>query len=301
MAAIPCSQCGYSAEVPAGFRGWLQCGKCGQPFRVGRSALAGPVVAMFFWLSLFGIVAGGAYLGAMYLKDRGQVAVVEPTDKAEPPSTQPVSPPPTVPAKDDAEAKRVAEEQAKLDAERRKKEEEDKQQRLDEERRERERKEQQAREEEEKRKKEEQAKLEMEKVLALKRNPALSTSLEEVETTPDKFAGKFFTIDRASIKVSGGVDRHRDLNRFTLGVTSERGKYYSRVPLSGLLISTGDKVGLELQKSLDASEDYYRFKLFGECRKWQKKGDTARSHPEIHVYKIEIYSRTGRLTKLLEE
>lgn len=301
MAAIPCSQCGYSAEVPAGFNGWLQCGKCGKPFRVGGSAIAGPVVAMLLWLLLFGIVGGGAYLGVMYFKDRGQVAVVDPTEKIEErPPTQPISPPPTVPAKEDAEAKRLAEEQAKLDAERRRKEEENKQ-RLEEERRERERKEQQAREEEEKRKKEEQTKLEMEKLLTLKRNPALNTSLEEVEATPDKFAGKFFTIDRVAIKVGGGVDRHKDLNRFTLGVTSERGKYYSRVPLSGLLVSTGDKVGLELQRSLDASEDYYRFKLFGEVRKWQKKGDAARSHPEVHVYKIEIYSRTGRLTKQLEE
>lgn len=298
MASIECSQCGYSAELPAGYRGWLKCGKCGKPFRVGGN----PIVAMLLWLSLFVVVGGGAYLAATHFKESGQVAVVDPTGKSAVPSpTEPDGPGPIVPTrKDDAEAKRLAEEQARLAEERRKKEEEERQQRLEEEKRERERKEQQAREEEEKRKKEEQAKLELEKLLALKRNPPLTASLEDVEALPDKFTGKYLSIDRVTIKVNG-IDRHKDLNRFTIGVTSERGKYFSRVPISGLLVSTGDKLGLELQKSIDASEDYYRFKLFCEIRKWQKKGDTTKSYPDVHVYKVEIYSRTGSLTKRLEE
>lgn len=298
MAAIECSQCGYSAELPAGYRGWLKCGKCGKPFRVG----GGPLLAMLLWLLLFGIVGGGSYLAVAFFKENGQVAVVDPTGKSDDSqTTPPAGPAPVEPTrKDDAEAKRLAEEQARLAEERRKKEEEDRQQRLEEEKRERERREQQAREEEEKRKKEEQAKLELEKLLALKRNPPLTASLEDIEATPDKFTGKYLSIDRVTIKVNA-IDRHKDLNRFTIGVTSERGKYFSRVPISGLLVSTGDKLGLELQKSVEASEDYYRFKLFCEVRKWQKKSDATKSYPDVHVYKVEIYSRTGGLTKRLEE
>lgn len=298
MAVIDCSQCGYRAELPAGYRGWLKCGKCGKPFRVGGS----PLLAVALWLLLFGIVGGGSYLGVSLFKERGQVAVVDPTGKSDGRTpTQPEGPSPaTQTRKDDAEAKRQAEEQARLEAERLKKEEADRQQRLEEEKRERERKEQQAREEEEKRKKEEQAKLELENLLALKRNPPLSASLEDVEAAPDKFTGKYLSIDRVTIKLNA-IDRHKDLNRITLGVTSERGKYFSRVPISGLLISTGDKLGLELQKGIEAGEDYYRFKLFCEIRKWQKKGDAAKSYPDVHVYKVEIYSRTGGLTKRLEE
>src|SRR5262249_44741728 len=142
----------------------------------------------------------------------------------------------------EAEAKRKAdalaqqeEERRRQEAQRKKQEDEKLAQKKDQERRA-----QQALEE--LRRKEEQAKQEAERLLTLRKNSPVAASLEEIEMFPDKYFGQFVSADRVVVKLNA-IEHSKELKRFTLGVTSEQGKYYSRVPLTGLLISTSDKLG----------------------------------------------------------
>ncbi len=151
---------------------------------------------------------------------------------------------------------------------------------------------------EEQQKKEEKARVAAEKLAALKRNPPVA-ALEDIESAPDRYLGQFLLIERANIKLAA-IDRHKELGRYTIGLTSERGSYYSRVPLSGLIVSTGDKVATTMLKQIDGTDNFFRYKLYCEIRKWGKK-ENARTWPEVFIYRLEAFDRMGNLTRVMEE
>ena len=269
-----------------------------------RARRASRVGFVFLWLFL-GIAVGGI----TYFAITGFVGLARTRAEAsnqalttEPQPSPPVEEPVEEPAETkESESKRQAEEAARQEEERLRQEAQRKKQEEDEilaQKKEAERRVEQAREEQ--RRKEEQTKREAERLLAQKKNSPVAASLEEIETFPDKYFGQFVSAERVVIKLSA-IDYSKELKRITIGVTSEQGKYYSRAPLSGLLVSTSEKLGGLLQKHIDGTDDYYRFKLYCEIRKWQKKGDTSRSYPEAFVYRVEAYDRMGKLTKMLEE
>jgi hypothetical protein len=258
----------------------------------------GQFVLLLAWLVLLVFIGAGSYLAVSHFVWQKRAAKAEPSPVPPPPATQPPPPPPTEPEKtmDDPDRQKK-EEEARQEAERqeaeRKKQEEAKRLAAE---KEKERLEQQAREEQ--RKKEEAARKEAERLLALKRNPPVA-ALEDIETAPDKYVGRFVTVERVTIKLAA-IERHKDLGRFTLGVTSERGQYYSRVPLTGLLVSTSDKLAMLMQKQIDGTDNFFRFKLFCEVRRWGKK-DSTRTWPEVFVYRVEAFDRMGNQTRVMEE
>jgi hypothetical protein len=254
---------------------------------------------MIAWMILLVIVGAGSYFVVSQFAGR-RAAQSDPAPIATQP-TPTVPEPPTSPAThDDVAARKKAEEEAQQEADRqrleaqRQKEEEAK--RLADQK-EKELLEQQAREEQ--RKKEEAAKKEAERQQALKRNPKITAALEDIAAAPDRFVGQYVIVERTSIKLAA-IERHKELARFTIGVTSDRGTYFSRVPLSGLIVSTSDKLGATMQKQIDGTDNFYRFKLYCEIRKWGKK-ENSRTWPEVYIYKTEAYDRMGQLTRVMEE
>jgi hypothetical protein len=308
MPLVVCPACGHRGNTPTNFRGHqLKCSRCGKPFQVEfpetapRRRWLARTVSLVLGLILFLAVGVGSFLAFSYVKDwieaqRGN----EPEQVEEPPPpTEKEKTPDDDEKKAEREAKRKAGEAKRLELERKKKDEEEKQRQLEaEKKKDQERREQEAREEQ--RKKEEEAKREAERLLVLKKNPTVTAMLEDIERAPDKYYGQYLTVKDVAIKPQA-IDRNKDLARFTIGVSSERGKYYSRVPLGGLLVSTGDKIGGILQKTVDESDNYHHFKLYAEIRKWQRKSDPNRDYPEVFIYKIEIYRRSGALYQVLEE
>jgi hypothetical protein len=122
---------------------------------------------------------------------------------------------------------------------------------------------------------------EQERILAAKKNPQLAATLEEIDKSPDKFYGKILTVDRVVVKGTA-IDRHKDLGRYTLGATTERNNYYSRVPLSGLLLSTTDKLAADLQRKIGTVEPFPRVKLYCEVRKWERRvNEDLKTGPEV--------------------
>ena len=262
-----------------------------------RPGLAKPAV-LLGWLALAVFAGAGSYWTvSKFLTGPGSRPATEAEVVAElRPATKPAEPEEDAEAAAQAKARAEAAAQKALErkeAERKKAEDE----RIAQEQ-EKERQEQLALAE--KRKQEESAKLEMERLAALKRNPKATASLEDIERSTEKYMGQYLTVDRVILKV-GAVDMHKDLARFTLGVTSEQGKYFSRVPINGLIVSASEKLGKEIQKEITASDDYYRFKLYAEVRQWQKKPGAGTPYPEVYLYRLEAYSRGGKLTKTLAE
>ncbi|OAI47881.1 hypothetical protein AYO44_08595 [Planctomycetaceae bacterium SCGC AG-212-F19] len=254
---------------------------------------------MIAWMILLLIVGAGSYVVVSQFAGR-RAAPTEAAPDATPPTPTAAEPATTPSTHDDVAARKKTEEEARQEAERqrleaqRQKEEEAK--RLADQK-EKERLEQQAREEQ--RKKEEAAKKEAERLLVLKRNPKVTAALEDIAAAPDRFVGQYLIVERANIKLAA-IERHKDLGRFTIGVTSDRGTYFSRVPLGGLVVSTSDKLGTTMQKQIDGTDNFYRFKLYCEIRKWGKKENT-RTWPEVYIYKAEAYDRMGQLTRVMEE
>jgi len=262
-----------------------------------RRGLARPAI-LVGWLGLAMFAGAGSYWAVSKFLDGppGSAARTEPAPIVEAKPTARDSREEDRAARE-AAAKAKADAEAKLEAERqeaaRKQEEED---RLAKEKE----KERQELALAAKHKQEELDRLDAERLAALKRNPKVTAALEDIERTTEKYLGQYLTIERVMLKI-GAIEMHKDLGRFTLGVTSEQGKYFSRVPLNGLIVSTSEKLGKEIQKEITASDDYYRFKLYGEVRRWQKKAGMGPAYPEVYLYRLEAYSRFGKLTKTLAE
>jgi hypothetical protein len=72
------------------------------------------------------------------------------------------------------------------------------------------------------------------------------------------------------------------------------------VPLGGLIVSTSDKLALTMLKQIDGTDDFFRYKLYCEIRKWGKK-ENARTWPEVFLYRLEAYDRMGNLTREMAE
>jgi hypothetical protein len=150
----------------------------------------------------------------------------------------------------------------------------------------------------------EQARLEKERqereaaarLAALKRSPTLTAQLEEIDKEPTKFIGQYLTVDRVSVRVSA-IGKHRDLGRHTIGVTTPRGTYYSRVPLSGLVVSTTEEAAQALINQGGALDVLPRVKLWCEIRKWEKNG---KPYAEAFAYRIEVYDSAGRVEAVVE-
>src|SRR5262249_7549224 len=123
----------------------------------------------------------------------------------------------------------------------------------------------------------------------------LSATLEEVDTAPDKFFGKRLYFDDVRLKFSA-IDKVKDLGRFTLGVTSTRGKYFSRVPLGSLFFSASDQLVKDMQKDEALFEKLPRVRLYVEGQTFEKKAG-ARALPEGKIFKVEIYNRVGNVVR----
>ena len=256
---------------------------------------------MLAWVVLLVFVGAGSYLVVSQVVGSRRSATTEPAPTATQPAATEPEPVAPLPTNDDAErARKKAEEEPKKEAERHRlesqREKEAEEKRLAEQK-EKDRLDQLAREEQAK--KEAAARKEAERIAALKRNPGTTAALEDIAAAPDRFLGKYLTVERASIKLAA-IEKHKELGKFTVGVTSERGTYYSRVPLGGLILSTSDKVGFLMQKQIDGTDNFYRFKLYCEIGKWGKK-ETAKTWPEVYIYRVEAYNRMGQLQAVMEE
>jgi hypothetical protein len=259
------------------------------------------IVLVLAWVVLLALIVAGSYFAVSKFLGNQRTSKADPTPTA---SAAPTEAERTAPAvhvtPEDPAARKKAEEEAKLEAERQRLEAERKKQdeaKLLAEQKEKERLDQIA--QEEKRKKEEQARIAAEKLAALKRKPP-AAALEDIETAPDRYLGQFLMVDRVNIKLAA-IDRHKELGKYTIGLTSERGTYYSRVPLNGLIVSTSDKLAMTMLKQIvDKGDDFFRFKMFCEVRKWGKK-ENPRTWPEVYIYRLEAYDRMGNLTRVMEE
>lgn len=170
-------------------------------------------------------------------------------------------------------------------------------QRAVEEKKEKERQEKLAREEKERKErlaKEEAAKLRLELM-----NPKLAASPEEVEKFNDKFMNKRLYFDNVRLK-EGSLDRHKDLGRFTLSVTSKAGNFYSRAAVGGVFFSMTDQLAADITKEWTLVEQFPRVRLYCEIRPWERKAG-AKPIPEAHIFKIEVYNTQGSLVKGWEE
>jgi hypothetical protein len=77
----------------------------------------------------------------------------------------------------------------------------------------------------------------------------LSITAEELNNYPERYYGKYVCLP--GVAISGGhIERNKDINRFTLGISSARGKYFSGVIFQDLFFSTSDKIGNQLLSEL---------------------------------------------------
>lgn len=324
MALIPCPRCSLRCEAPDVCEGYgLKCPRCGYQFKIPRMRIPQPPPARPKSVSppqhkrlLLAGIAAVLTVAAIGTATYFVFFNGSPEDKPEASPQLTQGPLDTRSADDvdrEARAKKKQDETlaAKLKAEElaKKKEEaarlarEEERRRKAEEKRileaklEREREERLAREEKER--KEKLAKEEAAKLLFEKRNPKLSATVEEVDASPDKFIGKRLFFDDVKIKATA-IEKSKELDRYTVGVTSTKGRYYSRVVLGGLFFSTSDAVAAELLKELNTLDGFYKLRLFCEVRQYEKKGG-GKLLPEGYIFKIEIYNALGRLTHKWEE
>lgn len=200
-------------------------------------------------------------------------------------------------ARDKAEAlakKQQEEEKARADKERLQKEAD---QRALAEKKERERQERLAREEKER--KEREAKEEAARLLFEKRNPKLTATPDEVDSAPEKFFGKRLYFDNVRLKAEA-IKKPKDLEVYTLGVTSKAGKYYSPVVLGSIFFSAENQLVQAVQKEWDLIEMFPRVRLYCEIRPYAKKPG-AKEVPQAHIFKLQIYNTQGSLVKTWEE
>jgi hypothetical protein len=200
-------------------------------------------------------------------------------------------------AREKAEAlakKQQEEEKARAEKERLQKEAD---QRALEEKKERERQERLAREEKER--KEREAREEAARVRFEKFNPKLTATPEEVDGAPDKFFGKRLYFDNVRLKAES-FKKPKDLEEFTMGVTSKAGKYYSPVVLGSIFFSAENQLIQMVQKEWDLIEMFPRVRLYCEIRSYEKKPG-AKPMPQAHVFKVQIYNTQGSLVKTWEE
>jgi hypothetical protein len=122
--------------------------------------------------------------------------------------------------------------------------------------------------------------------------------MEDVNNYPEKYYGKFMYFDKA--KISGDVERKKEIGAFTVGVKSARGKYFTGVILSHLFFSTSDTIGNELLTLLKDNEEFIRVKIYCEIQKHKEAfGDKA--IPRAHIFKIEVFNSGGQLSMTLED
>lgn len=304
MIDIRCSQCGRSGQVPEKYQGRsVKCGKCGTSIPVAAPP------ASKRWLLLVPIyllLLGGAGTGAYFIIAPRLVSKETPS-ASEPiaavPETRPKVDPPSVREKQAREeteraARKKAEEEMarqraeaeKIEARRRQEEEAKKalEAKLERERQEKERAEA-AR----------QAKEEQARLLLERRNPKLTAQPEDVDRAPETFYGKRLYLDRVKFKEGGSIDKVKDLKRFTIGIISFKGKYFSKVPFSGLFFSVPDKLAaILIEKSVDWETANY-LRVYCEIDKCQRP--SGKVLPEGRIFKVEVYGKTGNLLHTWEE
>lgn len=281
MAAIQCPSCGHHGEVPDTFRGQsVRCPKCRGKLKVPERF---PLLAI---LVVAVLLLGGAAAGYFFLLKKDVV------EESPPPVAE--APPPPEPSPAEKKPEPVTKQEPEVIVKKSDDPPKDDEARLEEARKKEEERLalEQARQEKERKEREAAAA----KLQALKRNPPLSAQLEEIEKEPVKFVGKYLTVDRISVKMSA-IDKHRELGRYTLGVTSQAGTYYSRVPLGGLVVSTTEKAAKQLVEKAGVLDVLPRIKLFCEIRRWDKGG---KAYPEVFAYRIEIYDSAGRVDAVVE-
>jgi hypothetical protein len=133
--------------------------------------------------------------------------------------------------------------------------------------------------------------------LTERKNPK-TASLEEVNNYPDRYYGKVVYFD--NVKISGSdIEKKKELNRFTLGIESARGKYFSGIIVDHLFFTTNDRIANALLASLRNDEQFFHVKLFCEIRK--NEADDSHAIPEAYVYRIEVFNRAGERGRTIEE
>ncbi|MBY0521882.1 MAG: hypothetical protein K2R98_00700 [Gemmataceae bacterium] len=321
MIAITCPRCGLSREVPETYQGKpVKCPRCaficGVPSSQPSKSLPLPKLeqkpkvlprrrpiglAIGIAVAFVGIATASYFVFLVDEKPpekpdepKPVAKVVSKKSNDEPTAFDTRSQEDPAKKKEEDLKKKEADRLAKEAAERARKEEE---RRALEEKKERERHEQLAREEKER--KEKLAKEEAARLLFEKRNPKLAASLEEVDTAPDKFNGKRLYFDDVRLKFSA-IDKVKDINRYTLGVTSSRGKYFSRVPLGSLFFSASDQMVRDIQKEEALFEQFPKVRLYCEMQMFERKTG-SRPLPEGRIFKIEIYNRVGNVVRTWEE
>jgi len=322
MMPIACPRCHVRSEVPDEFKGRsVTCPRCAFQFTVApppskkmprpllpaaaprkRSRL--PVVAVLGILALIGIGTAAYFV---FMVEEKPEATTEKAVAQGPQETHAADDPDRLvrekKAQDDLTAKQRADELAKKkETERLAKEAEDRRRkeaeaRALEEKLERERQEKIAREEKEK--KERLAKEEAARILFEKRNPKLTATLEEVDKGPDKFMSKRLYFDDVRLKFSA-IDKAKDMDRFTLGVTSTRGTYFSRVPFNSLFFSASDRMIADIRKDEATFDQFPKVRLYCEMQTYEKKAG-ARPLPEARIFKIEAYNKVGNVVQTWEE
>jgi hypothetical protein len=187
-----------------------------------------------------------------------------------------------------------AERKAREEKERLRKEED---KRALEEKKERERQERLAREEKER--KEREVKEEAERRHAEKFNPKLAATVEEVDSAPENFFGKRLYFDNVRLKESA-IDKAKDMDLFTLGVTSKAGKYYSRVVLGNVFFTADSRLIADIKKEWFRFEEFPRVRLYCEIRSYEKKAG-SKPIPQAHIFKFEVFTAAGTSVKSWEE
>lgn len=282
MPTFHCPRCEIRKDVGAELAGkTVRCPRCGDMIAIGPRRRV-------WWLALLGLVALGA--GGGYFLTRPQPSE-EPGDLA-PVADAAAAERQAEVERQQAEAAQLARQRQQLEADRKQLAEERQQLESD---RAAVAKQREDVARESALLKESLARLEAERLQAARRQPGLVATLEDIDRAPEKFMGKLLVIEDALIHTDR-IEKHADLGRVTLGVTSRAGKHFSRVPLNGLLISTSEKLAADIGKTPMSG----RVRLFGEVRTWSRKG-SDRSYPEVHVYRIEVPGSLGGVGHSLEE
>jgi hypothetical protein len=334
---IECPLCGFHKEVAPTFGGKeVKCPHCETKFTVPfpqvttmeaagnpRPKLAGsangksaprPTAprksrrALIVVVLVLALAAGGtaAYVG-FFAEHQQENAEAAPPAVASKPTVDLHAPDTHVAtekkAADDKVARERAEALAKIQVEAKAKAEKERlqkeaEQRALEEKKERERQERLAREEKER--KEREAKEEAARIHFEKFNPKLTATPEEVDGGPDKFFGKRLYFDNVRLKGGEAIRKPKDLEEYTLGVTSKASKYYSPVVLGSLFFSVDNSLIQSLQKEWDLIDMFPRARIYCEIRSYEKKPG-AKPIPQAHIFKVQIYNSSGSLVKTWEE
>jgi hypothetical protein len=294
MPVIRCPMCGNGGEISSLPRnGMLKCRNCGTAFPIRRPRRLPPLLLL---IGAMVLVGGGVYLAvrAMTLHlDREETALADGGDSRKVGSTGPAADSSATPKSSADDRRKIEEEERALEAKRRTLQTE--KQSLE--------KEQSQLEQQLKQLRQQKAQLAREqaelRAATERRNPTTTAKIEEIAKVPELHYGQFLYLDGAKVSTKT-VEKYKELDRFTVSVYSATGIHYSRVPVAGLFFSITDTIAAALPMHANADGLLSKVRLYCEVRKWERKASPGKSVPEMHIYRIDIFTLTGELAKTLE-